>query len=266
MKLACSSLVVPGDTLTKKAEFLKRCGYDGMSVFAEYVHWSDDLHQEVLSLYERTGIVPCEFVFSDPIYGNLMSDDPDLRNRCRQMYREAATVCAEIGAVTELEYSCGPQNPLPLYSPYLKMSDKQKEEFVLLFQEIASIVEGSEALVLIEPINRYETPYLNNVSDCIELLESVSHPCAGLLLDFFHMSIEEADLPQSTVLSGKWVKHVHLGDSNRLLPGYGHTDFAACFSALKEIGYKGFVSLECAVMGDPYTELSKTSAFLSELM
>ena len=266
MKLSCSSHVVPGDTLTQKALFLKNCGYDGMSVFAEYSLWSEDTHKEVLSLYERTGIIPCEFVFSDPIYGHLMSDDPNLKKQCRQMYKEAAMVCAEIGAVTELEYSCGPQDPLPLYSPYQKMSDKQIEEFVLLYQEIASIVEDSSALVLIEPINRYETPYLNNIHDCMDLLKAVNHPNAGLLLDYFHMSIEEKDLPQSTISAGKWVRHVHLGDSNRLLPGYGNTDFPACFSALKKIDYNGFVSLECAVMGDPYAELSKTSAFLSELI
>lgn len=266
MKLACSSLVVPENTLTRKAEFLKKCGYDGMSVFVDYALWSEEMHQEVLSLYDRTGIVPCEFVFSDPAYGNLMSDDPKLRNRCRRMYKEAALICAELGAVTELEYSYGPQNPMPLYEPYQKLSDQQQEEFVLLYREIASIAEGSSALILLEPINRYESPYLNNVQDCIRILEAVDHPSAGLLLDYFHMSIEEQDLPKSTLLAEKWVRHVHLGDSNRLLPGYGHTDFGVCFSALKEIHYHGFLSLECAVLGDPYTELSKTSSLLSELI
>lgn len=266
MKLACSSTVVPGNTLTEKAEFLKKCGYDGMSVFADYACWSPDLHKEVVSLYERTGIVPCEFVFSDPVYGHLMSEDPVLRRRCRQMYREAAAVCAETGAITELEYACGPQDPLPLYSPYQKMSARQQEEFVLLYREIASVTEGSAGLVLIEPINRYEAPYLNTVSDCTTLLHAVDHPNAGLLLDSFHMSIEEQNLSESTIFAEKWVRHVHLGDSNRLLPGYGHTDFSALFSALKQIHYHGFLSLECAVMGDPFAELKKTSAFLSELI
>lgn len=266
IKLACSSTIVPGNTLTEKAEFLKKCGYDGMSVFADYRLWSSNLHKEVLSLYERTGIVPCEFVFSDSVYGHLMSEDSNLKNRCRQMYREAAALCAETGSITELEYSCGPQNPLPLYSPYRQMPNREWEEFVLLYQEIASITEKSSGLVLIEPLNRYESPYLNTVHDCTRLLEAVNHPNTGLLLDYFHMSIEEESLSQSTLSAGKWVRHVHLGDSNRLLPGYGHTDFRACFATLKKIGYHGFVSLECAVTGDPYTELAKTSAFLSELL
>ena len=266
MKLACSSTVVPGETLTEKAEFLKKCGYDGMSIFADYALWSPNLRKEVLSLYEHTGIVPCEFVFSDPIYGHLMAEDPDLKKRCRQMYREAAALCAETGAITELEYSCGPQNPLPLYSPYGQMPDQEWEEFELLYREIAAITENSSGLVLIEPLNRYESPYLNTVHDCVELLTAVDHSSTGLLLDYFHMSIEEENLSESTLSAGKWVRHVHLGDSNRLLPGYGHTDFRACFSALKEIGYHGFVSLECAVLKDPYTELTKTSAFLSNFL
>ena len=169
-------------------------------------------------------------------------------------------------AITELEYSCGPQNPLPLYSPYGQMPDQEWEEFVLLYREIAAITENSSGLVLIEPLNRYESPYLNTVHDCVELLTAVDHSSTGLLLDYFHMSIEEENLSESTLSAGKWVRHVHLGDSNRLLPGYGHTDFRACFSALKEIGYHGFVSLECAVLKDPYTELTKTSAFLSNFL
>lgn len=266
MKLACSSTVAPGDTLTQKAEFLKECGYDGMSVFADYAHWSLQQHKEVLSLYERTGIVPCEFVFADPVYGHLMSEDPVLRNQCRQMYKEAAAVCAETGAITELEYACGPQDPLPLYSPYQKMPEKQQEEFIRVYREIASVTEGSAGLVLIEPINRYEAPYLNTVNDCAALLHAVNHPNAGLLLDSFHMSMEEQNLSKSTLFAEKWVRHVHLGDSNRLLPGYGHTDFAALISALNQIHYHGFLSLECAILGDPFTELKKASAFLAELI
>jgi sugar phosphate isomerase/epimerase len=80
------------------------------------------------------------------------------------------------------------------------------------------------------------------------------------------MSIEEANLVESIKYTGAFVKHVHLGDSNRLLPGYGMTDWRACFNALKEIEYRGFVNLECSTCGDPSKTLPETAMFLKQLI
>jgi sugar phosphate isomerase/epimerase len=57
-----------------------------------------------------------------------------------------------------------------------------------------------------------------------------------------------------------------LGDSNRLLPGYGHTNWEASFEALKSIGFDGYLNLECGIPGDPEIELTKTARFLKQLI
>ena len=176
-------------------------------------------------------------MLTDDIYGKAMSDDPDLRARCRTMYFQAATVCAEIGAVTEIEFEYGFQNPLPLFDPFRQLDAGQKAAFTDFYAQILETVAGTDARVLLEPINRYESAYLNRVVDNLEIIDAVVHPNAGLLPDTFHMSIEEADLPTALRSAGYRIAHVHLGDNNRLLPGFGHLPWPEIFRALRDIGY-----------------------------
>lgn len=266
MKLSCTNTMVPGKTLTEQAENLKKWGYDGIAVFLDYQLWSEELHEEVLNLQDRTGIVPCEFAFSDEIYGHLMDENQELRKACRQMYKTAAEVCGEIGAVTELEFAYGPQNPLPLFHPYAKMNGEQEEAFLSMYRELMEPLKGTNGKMLIEGINRYESPFLNSIKDCKDIVDTFNDERAGVLADFFHMSIEEADMAESIRYAGASIKHVHLGDNNRLLPGYGSTNWSRCFKALKEVGYKGYLNLECSTCGDPEVTLPKTAEYLRNRM
>ena len=266
MKLSCTNTMVPGRNLTEQAENLRKWGYEGIAVFMDYRSWNEQKYEELRRLQERTGIIPCEFAFSDELYGHLMDPDPKIRRACRNMYKEAATVCRELGAVTELEYEYGPQNPLPLFHPYAQMSPQQEEDFLQMYRELLEPLADSEGRMLIEGINRYESPFLNRLEDCKGVAERLNDSRAGVLADFFHMSIEEGNMAESIRKAGDSIRHVHLGDSNRLLPGYGSTDWDACLQALMEIGYEGFLNLECCVCGDPAVTLPKTSGYLRDRM
>jgi sugar phosphate isomerase/epimerase len=266
MKISCSDAMVPGISLTEKAINLKRWGFDAIAVFAEYASWNEEKLDEVLSLYDRTGIHPCEFVFMDPVYGHLMDQDIRIKNRAVEMYRDAIRVCKKIGAITEMEFDYGAQDPLPLFEPYKQMTESEEKGFLEVLKTLGEEAEGSNAWILIEPINRYETKYLTRVKDVKEIIEKVHLSNVGILADFFHLSIEESDLPASIREAGNLIRHVHLGDSNRLLPGYGHIDWEACFQALKSIGFDGYLNLECGIPGDAEIELPKTAQFLKRLI
>lgn len=266
MKLSCTSIMVPGKTLEEKARKLVDWGYEGISVFADYKDWNDDKLQELQELPEKTGITIGEFVFMDDLYGHLMDEDLELRKRSRQMYKDALEVCREIRAVTEMEFDYGVQDPLPLFDPYQKMEPSEESEFIELIKELSAVTKDSAAMILIEPINRYETKYLTTLEDCKEVLAKAGQPNTGILADFFHMAVEEADLPASIRAVKGFIKHVHLGDSNRLLPGYGHTDWQACIAALRDAEFDGFMNLECGIPGDPEVELPKTAKFLQEII
>ncbi|MGO4856302.1 sugar phosphate isomerase/epimerase family protein [Arthrobacter sp. 2MCAF14] len=266
MELCCSSPMVPGATITEKARHLRAWGYDAIAVFQPFADWNEETKAELVSLEERTGIRPAEFVLIDDVYGNAMSSDPELRERCRAMYRQAAEVCAQIGAVTEIEFQYGPQNPMPLFDPYQQLSTEQEGAFVAFYREMLDIVAGTQGRVLLEPLNRYESRYLNLISDNARIVDAVAHPNAGLLPDTFHMSIEEERMGDALRHAGDRIVHVHLGDSNRLLPGQGILDWSEIFAALQEVGYKGYVNLECSTSGDPANTLPATARFLHQLM
>lgn len=102
----------------------------------------------------------------------------------------------------------------------------------------------------IEPINRYETNLVNTVQSGLALVEKVDKKNVGLLLDTFHMNIEEPSITESIRAAKECLFHFHVADSNRWYPGAGHVDFRAVLDTLKEIGYSGFVSAEILPLPD----------------
>lgn len=269
MKLSCTSTMVPGETLTQKALNLKKYGYDGIGVFIDYPDWNEDLKKEVLDLEKNTGVHVCEFMFGGDDYGHLMEDDETKVAATTKMYTDAAKMCALLGgAISELEYTLGAQDPLPLFDVYKKMSADKAQLFAERYAGIASNVEGTkDAYVLLEPCNRYETPYLNNMEDCVNAVKALNMKNVGILADIFHLNFEEKDVANEIRKYGDMIKYVHLGDSNRLLPGDGHTNWEEVFKALKEVGFDGYCSLECSFGGkDPETALIETANYLKQYM
>ncbi|WP_322801439.1 5-keto-L-gluconate epimerase [Thermoflexus sp.] len=96
----------------------------------------------------------------------------------------------------------------------------------------------------LEPLNRYETDLLNTVEEALSLIERVGRSQVGVLLDTFHANIEEASLERAIARAGDRLFHVHIADSNRRAPGWGHLDFESVLKALREAGYRGWLSAE----------------------
>jgi sugar phosphate isomerase/epimerase len=120
----------------------------------------------------------------------------------------------------------------------------------------------------LEPLNRYESDIVNNAAEGLALIEEVGQPCLGLLLDTFHVNIEEPSLDGGfrQVMAAGRLWHVHLGDSNRLAPGQGHLDFAAIVAALRAIGYNGYLSAELLARPDPDTAAVATIEYMRRLV
>jgi len=118
----------------------------------------------------------------------------------------------------------------------------------------------------LEPINRYETDLVNTVADAIDLTERVGAQNLALLLDSFHMNIEEPSLFDSIRQAGPRICHFHVADSNRWYPGAGHIDFKRVVQILRETGYKGFVSAEILPQPDPDTCAQKTIDTMKPLL
>ena len=131
-------------------------------------------------------------------------------------------------------------------------------------QECAKVDESVK--LIIEPINRYECDLVCTVKEGMDLLEKVECQNVGLLLDTFHMNIEEPSIYESIKLAKDRLYHFHIADSNRWYPGAGHLDFPQIIETLNQIDYKGFVSAEILPHPDPDVAAKRTIAYMRNLV
>jgi sugar phosphate isomerase/epimerase len=132
-------------------------------------------------------------------------------------------------------------------------------------QECSVAAAPAGVRLALEPINRYETTLINNVRQGLDLIERVGADNFGLLLDTFHMNIEEPDMAESIRLAGDRIFHFHVADSNRWYPGAGHLDFASLLETLYDTGYQGFVSGEFMPEPDADAAAQRAIAYLKSL-
>jgi sugar phosphate isomerase/epimerase len=130
------------------------------------------------------------------------------------------------------------------------------------------MADARNVQLALEPLNRYETDIIHNVEEGLAFLHEVNHPALGLLLDTYHINIEEPSWtePFRRAMSSGQLLHVHLGDNNRLPPGHGLIDFAAIVATLREIGYSGYLSAELLALPDPDTAARQTLAHMRCLL
>ncbi|MBP8639027.1 MAG: sugar phosphate isomerase/epimerase [Dictyoglomi bacterium] len=120
--------------------------------------------------------------------------------------------------------------------------------------------------VLLEPINRYEVNWLNTVEDTYNFIKDSGLSNTGLLIDTFHMNIEEPSIASSIFRFRDLVWHVHIADSNRLSPGMGHIDFKDIFRVLSAIDYNGFISAELINKPSVESSITQTMKYLKGIL
>jgi 5-keto-L-gluconate epimerase len=128
---------------------------------------------------------------------------------------------------------------------------------VRALRECCEAVHESGLRLALEPINHLETSLINTVAEGLELVRAVDYDNFGLLLDTYHMHMEEANLEDSIRSCGSHIFHFHVADSNRWHPGAGELDFRSIIKSLKDSGYSGWISGEFLPMPDPLTAAEK---------
>jgi len=144
--------------------------------------------------------------------------------------------------------------------------DQAMAWLVSALQECCDAAGDAGVRLALEPINRYETTLINTAAQGLELLEAVGATNFGLLLDTFHMNIEEPSITDSVRQAGDRIFHFHVADSNRWHPGAGHLDFPTILSALFATGYTGYVSGEFMPMPDAETAALRAITHLRGLL
>jgi sugar phosphate isomerase/epimerase len=117
----------------------------------------------------------------------------------------------------------------------------------------------------LEPINRYETTLINSAADGLDLIKRVGADNFGLLLDTFHMNIEEPAIEASIRACDDHIFHFHVADSNRWYPGAGHLEFESILKALFDTGYTGWISGEFLPEPVAETAAKESIAYLKQI-
>jgi len=113
--------------------------------------------------------------------------------------------------------------------------------------------------IALEPINRFQEDFFHSILDCKAYLDKIQLPNVKMMIDSFHMNIEDSNMWENMRQAKDYIVHVHYSDSNRLAPGMGHFDFMKMTQVLKEIGYHGYLSAEILPLPDAYTAAKQTS-------
>ncbi|HEX7031449.1 MAG TPA: sugar phosphate isomerase/epimerase family protein [Nitrososphaera sp.] len=112
--------------------------------------------------------------------------------------------------------------------------------------------------LVLEPLNRYSTPHCSTARDALAIVRQVNSDSLGMLLDTFHMNIEEDSFEDAIRTAGKYLKHVHFADNNRKMPGFGHIDFATIVHCLQDACYDGYISFEPNIGDRDYEHATKS--------
>jgi D-psicose/D-tagatose/L-ribulose 3-epimerase len=171
---------------------------------------------------------------------SLISEDAVVRTKAVEQLRENIATTAEVGA----KIIAG-----PLYAPVGYMTGKRRTEdewsrAVDCWQQLGPWLAQHDVVAAIEPLNRFETFFLNTADDAARFCNEVSHPNVGILFDTFHANIEEKNIADGYRKVARHLKHVHLCENDRGTPGTGHIEWESVFEAIKEIGFDGWLTIE----------------------
>lgn len=118
------------------------------------------------------------------------------------------------------------------------------DRLIECLRDCAETAGDTGVSLVVEAINRYETVFQNTAEQTMQLIEEVDRPSLGILLDVFHMNIEEVSISQAVRDAGSRLRYAHVADSNRWAPGLGHVDYPPLLDALRSVGYDGWLSAE----------------------
>jgi len=166
---------------------------------------------------------------------DLLAEDPDVRANGREYVRETVDAAAALGSDRVVG---------PLYSAVgrtWRMDEAERaaamDDVVDQLSELAAYAGDRGVSLCVEPLNRFETSVLNTAEQTIEVVDRVDDPACEILLDTFHMNVEEKSLPGAIRAAGDRLGHVHACGNDRGAPGNDHVDWGGVAAALDDVGY-----------------------------
>jgi len=220
------------------------CGYDGVELqIKDPATRSVSQLKQLMKEYHLQ--IPAITTGSE-YFGNglsLIDEDPAGQQRAVDRLGEHIDLAAEFGSMVLLgsmrgvitDFSC---------------TEKIMDRLVQNVQKVQKKAEERGVDVVFEPINLYVINYINTLDEGTDFVKKVASPRFWLIADTHHMRIHDGDMYEAIVRNRDYIRYVHYSDGNRYYPGGGNIDFTACTKALLDIGYDGWITMECLALKD----------------
>ncbi len=246
MKLSCRLEVLPGKSVLEQITNAHRFGFDGIGLPGRFL---DQYLEDLLEVWKD---LPLPLMsLSLGFKGSLLHPEPSGRRRCQESLVRLMDICVQLGV------KCLNVPPVLSQDNPVRITDKgsfpsfEARLDALLESELTILADEASArdlLGLIEPVNRFESDYLNSIEHGARICRSVARSAIGMTIDTFHMQLEELDSESAIINAGSEIKHVHVAENTRVEPGVGSLDLSAVFRGLQAVGYDDWIEVECRTL------------------
>lgn len=198
----------------------------------------------------------------------LLTSDPQILSYSKNYIKECIKMCNFFGG-SIFNVCLLSDYDLKIDWNHEMIPNKEKKKLlkksVSILSELTSFSKDFGVYLLLEPLNRYSTPFCSNAADAIYVTTTLDNDYFAILLDTYHMNIEETDFSDSITKSKNFLKHIHFADNNRKMPGLGHINFDFILKTLKMIQYNNYIGLEPIVDRNYKVEIKQGLYFLNKL-
>ncbi len=254
------------EKLEQTLENLKTCGIDTVEMIGEpdstdLRNTNEIINSFGFSVSGVTGIWGISR--NNQIPRSFLTYDLDRLSHTEDYVRKCIKMCSFLGGKTF--------NICIFADPFFVNIDKNhrliperrksllSKKLIPVFLKLSEHAKEFGITLVLEPLNRYSTPYCNNGKNALDITRKVDHENFGLMLDTFHMNIEEDSIEETIIHTKHYLKHMHFSDNNRKMPGFGHIDFRKITDSLLNIQYSGVITFEPTFSSCNYLKKIKKS-------
>lgn len=263
--VAYGPLALLSGTFEEKAHKAAALGYDGIELMVRDPAGLD--WRGIKTILDAAGLGVAQIVTGE-LFGAdglaLVTPDDGLHRRAVERTCSVIDLAAYLNTFVNIGRLRGRLGWLPPSPDQALAPDDAWAIAVEKLREVVAYAANRSVKITLEPINRYETDFIQTTADGLRMIADLGYDNLGLMLDVFHMNIEEARIEDGLRQAGDRLWHIHIADSNRRYPGSGHLDFGAVFTTLADMGYRGYVSAELLPQPDPDTAARKTITYLRD--
>ncbi|MGB8777888.1 MAG: sugar phosphate isomerase/epimerase family protein [Nitrososphaeraceae archaeon] len=247
------------EPIERTLERLQGQGYDAVEMFGEPQKMG---MKKLRDIFDSFNFHVCGItgmwgsISEDSWKRRILSADRSITKHTEEYVMDCIKMCQSVGG-NEMNICLFADSDMATYDRNHRSLSGDKKEAVIqkaipLLNTLSRFAKDYGVHILVEPLNRYNTPFCSSAKDAFVIANKVNHDNFGLLLDTFHMNIEEDSLEDTILKSRKLLRHMHLADNNRKMPGYAHINFQSIMRSLFGIGYNGYASFEPNVNDKDY--------------